>query len=146
MKKKKKKTKKEKNEKKEKKEKNEENEDDEIPEEGTLIKKIVYTVLPGNYVQQEVFNGTEKEPSEVKVLKNKKEYEPYITDDILNVGTKCTITEYNDGKGTIVTKTKTHFINKDKEEGEKVETKIISVKNTVDYHIPNEDKIPYHEK
>ena len=40
--------------------------DDEIPEEGTLIKKIVYTVLPGNYVQQEVFNGTEKEPSEVK--------------------------------------------------------------------------------
>ena len=50
--------KKDKNEKKEKKDKNEENEDDEIPEEGTLIKKIVYTVLPGNYVQQEVFNGT----------------------------------------------------------------------------------------
>ena len=29
---------------------------------------------------------------------------------------------------------------------DKVETKIRSVKNTVDYHIPNEDKIPYHEK
>ena len=43
-----------------KKEKKDENEDDEIPEEGTLIKKIVYTILPGNYVQQEVFNGTEK--------------------------------------------------------------------------------------
>ena len=55
-----------------KKEENDENEDDEIPEEGTLIKKIVYTVLPGNYVQQEVFNGTEKEPSDVKVLKIKK--------------------------------------------------------------------------
>ena len=52
----------------------------------------------------------------------------------------------HNGKGTIVTKTKTHFINKDKEKGEKVETKIISVKNTIDYHIPNEDKIPYHEK
>ena len=38
------------------------------------------------------------------------------------------------------------FINKDKEEGVKVETKISSVKNTIDYHIPNEDKIPYHEK
>ena len=105
-----------------------------------MIKKIVYTVVPGNYVQQEVFNGTEKEPNEVKVLKNKKEYEPYITDDILNVGTKCTLIEYNDGKWTIVTKTKTHFINKDKEEGDKVETKIRSVKNTIDYHIPNEDK------
>ena len=90
--------KKDKNEEKEKKDKNEENEDDEIPEEGTLIKKIVYTVLPGNYVQQEVFNGTEKEPSEVKVLKNKREYEPYITDDILNLGTKYTLIEYNDGK------------------------------------------------
>ena len=101
-----------------------------------MIKKIVYTILPGNYVQQKVFNGTEKEPSDIKVLKNKKEYEPYITDDILNIGTKCTLIEYNDAKGTIVTKTKTHFINKDKEEGEKVETKIISVKNTVDYHIP----------
>ena len=43
MKKKKKKTK---MKKKEKKDKNEENEDDEIPEEGTLIKKILYTVLP----------------------------------------------------------------------------------------------------
>ena len=51
-----------------------------------------------------------------------------------------TLIEYNDGKWTIVTKTKTHFINKDKEEGNKVETKIRSVKNTVDYHIPNEDK------
>ena len=84
--------------KKEKKEKKDENEDDEIPEEGTLIKKIVYTVLPGNYVQQEIFNGTEKEHSEFKVLKNKREYEPYITDDILNLGTKYTLIEYNDGK------------------------------------------------
>ena len=114
--------------KKEKKDENEENEDDEIPEEGTLIKKIVYTVLPGNYVQQEVFNGTEKEPSEDKVLKNKREYEPYITDDVLNLGTKCTIIEYNDGKGTIVTKTKTHFINKDKEEGEKLKQKFVLLK------------------
>ena len=81
-----------------------------------------------------------------KVLKNKKEYEPYITDDILNLVTKYTLIEYNDGKWTIVTKTKTHFINKDKEEMDKVETKIRSVKNIVDYHIPNEDKIPYHEK
>ena len=87
-----------KKEKKDKNEKKEKNEDDEIPEEGTLIKKILYTVLPGNYVQQEVFNGTEKEPSEVKVLKNKREYEPYITDDILNLGTKCTLIEYNDDK------------------------------------------------
>ena len=71
--------------KKDKNEKKEKNEDDEIPEEGTLIKKIVFTVLPGNYVQQEVFNETEKEPSEIKVLKNKREYEPYITDDILNL-------------------------------------------------------------
>ena len=76
--------------KKEKKDKNEENEDDEIPEEGTLIKKIVYTVLPGNYVQQEVFNGTEKEPREVKVLKNKREYEPYITDVIENLNNEET--------------------------------------------------------
>ena len=78
-----------------------------------MIKKIVYTVLPGNYVQQEVFNGTEKEPNDDKVLKNKKEYEPYI-DDILNIGTKYILIEDNNGKWTIVTKTKTHFINEDK--------------------------------
>ena len=124
----------------------EENLDDEIPPDATIIKKTVYTVLPGKVVQLEEFNGTEKEPSKVEVLKNKKDYSPYITNDILNLGTKCTKTEYNDGKGTIVTKIKTHFVSDDKSEGDKVETQIRSVQNKVSYKLPHEEEIPYHEK
>jgi hypothetical protein len=125
---------------------NEVNEDDEIPSDAILLKKTVYTVLPGKVVQLEVYNGTEKEPSTVEVLKNKKDYSPYLTNDILNLGTKCTKTEYDDGKGTIVTKIKTHFVSDDKSEGDKVETQVRSVQKNTSYKLPNEEEKPYHEK
>ena len=125
---------------------NEDNIDNEIPPDVKVLKRTVYTVLPGKVVQLEVFNGLEKEPSKVEVLKNKKDYSDYITEDILNLGTKCIKTEYDDGKGTIVTRIKTHFVSDDKSEGDKVETQIRSLEKKVSYKLPHEEEIPYHEK